>query len=196
MLFNTSYKNKDYEEECQSQLGKPYSFLDKVKMNGVGSSRLIIVELHDELAPSYVQETDIKYASIELNFTGKIGDIIEDKYLKCELLSIKYLHRDNYYTQIATFSVTDKENGQINILMPENRFYNHENQLSKETDIFSYVLHDIYLIINNIRKDKSGALIVSADIHKQRFISFIWLSIFIIANSFVLSFCLNKYKKQ
>ena len=72
MLFNTSYKNKDYEEECQSQLGKPYSFLDKVKMNGVGSSRLIIVELHDELAPSYVQETDIKYASIELRPKGII----------------------------------------------------------------------------------------------------------------------------
>jgi hypothetical protein len=70
MLFNTSYKNKDYLKESNRTLGGTYSLLTKLKMRGVGSHRLVIEELSPELTPRNMQETDVNYASIELRPKG------------------------------------------------------------------------------------------------------------------------------
>ena len=51
MLFNTTYKNKDYSKESALSVGPPYSLFKKIKMRGVGSSRLIIEELSTQLKP-------------------------------------------------------------------------------------------------------------------------------------------------
>lgn len=72
MLFNTSYKNEDYVNESNHVLGNAYSFLEKLKMRGVGSSRLVISELSPLLTPQNMQEIAINYASIELRPKGII----------------------------------------------------------------------------------------------------------------------------
>ena len=72
LLFNTSYKNEDYVNECNRTLGKAYSFLEKLKVGGVGSRRLIIEELSPSLKPENMQKTDVHYASIELRPKGII----------------------------------------------------------------------------------------------------------------------------
>ncbi len=72
MLFNTSYKNKDYTRESFKLLGSPYSFIEKIKMGGIGSSRLIIEELSNKLKPINMHTTAIGYANIELRPRGII----------------------------------------------------------------------------------------------------------------------------
>ncbi|MFT4661181.1 MAG: hypothetical protein ACI8XB_001452 [Patiriisocius sp.] len=70
MLFNTSYKNDEYEYESNRLLGKSFSFLEKLKMRGAGSSRLVITELSPLLKPENMQELAINYASVELRPKG------------------------------------------------------------------------------------------------------------------------------
>ena len=72
MLFNTSYTNKDYTKETTHILGKSFSFFEKIKMGGSGSSRLIIQELSPKLEPKIMQPIDINYANIELRPKGII----------------------------------------------------------------------------------------------------------------------------
>ena len=70
MLFNTSYKNEDYAKESNHLLGETYSLLERLKMRGIGSSRLVIEELSPALTPENMQKIDINYANIELRPKG------------------------------------------------------------------------------------------------------------------------------
>ena len=72
MLFNTSYTNKEYTKESAKMLGKAYSFFEKLKMGGIGSSRLIIDEISPKLQAKNPQTTAITYANIELRPKGII----------------------------------------------------------------------------------------------------------------------------
>ncbi|MGC0371866.1 MAG: hypothetical protein DGJ47_000567 [Rickettsiaceae bacterium] len=111
----------------------------------------------------------------EIEFIGKVGDQIQQGEKTITLQNIKFSQNDNYYRQIAIFKI--EEEGNINILKPENRLYKIENTLSQEVDIFSYLFYDIYAVISRVDKDST----IHASIHFQPFISLIWLSITIMA---------------
>ncbi len=72
MLFNTSYTNKEYTKESIHTLGKSFSFFKKIKMGGIGSSRLVIKEISSNLKPKNLQTIAINYANIELRPKGII----------------------------------------------------------------------------------------------------------------------------
>jgi len=72
MLFNTTYKNKEYIKESASMVGPAYSFFEKIKMGGIGSSRFIIEELSPKLQPKNLQTIETSYANIELRPHGVI----------------------------------------------------------------------------------------------------------------------------
>lgn len=72
MIFNTSYINKDYTKESIQIVGKAFSFFEKIKMGGIGSSRFMIEELSPKLQPENMQSVAINYANIELRPKGII----------------------------------------------------------------------------------------------------------------------------
>ena len=72
MLFNTSYKNTEYITESTNLVGQAFSLLEKIKIGGIGSSRLVIEELSPKLQPKNLQTIDINYANIELRPKGVI----------------------------------------------------------------------------------------------------------------------------
>ena len=72
MIFNTSYINKYYTKESTQIVGKAFSFFEKIKMRGVGSSRFMIEELSPKLQPENMQSVAINYANIELRPKGII----------------------------------------------------------------------------------------------------------------------------
>ena len=72
MLFNTSYNNKEYITESANMVGNAFSLLEKIKIGGIGSSRLVIAELSPKLQPKNLPKTDINYANIELRPKGII----------------------------------------------------------------------------------------------------------------------------
>ncbi|MFT5247546.1 MAG: hypothetical protein ACI943_002297, partial [Gammaproteobacteria bacterium] len=51
MLFNTSYRNKEYEKISDEMLGKAFTLFEKIKLRGIGSSRLVISQLSPNLKP-------------------------------------------------------------------------------------------------------------------------------------------------
>lgn len=72
MLYNTSYKNKKYAEQSIQTLGKSFSFFEKIKMGGIGSSRLMITEISHNLKPKNLQTIARNYANIKLRPKGII----------------------------------------------------------------------------------------------------------------------------
>lgn len=116
----------------------------------------------------------------EITFKGKIGEVINSDNLQITLTGMKFAQKENYYRQIVSFEIKNS-NSEVTTLKPENRLYKIENTLSQEVDIYSFLFYDFYAVLNKIDKD-----IVHASIYWQPFISFIWLSVFIIAAGFLL----------
>ena len=117
--------------------------------------------------------------SQKIDFIGKVGREITSGNKLIRLLDIKLSSNQNYYRQIASFQIEHDNN--IVILKPENRLYKIENSLSQEVDIYSYLFYDVYAVISRI-KDET----VSATIYFQPFISFIWISIFLMCLGFFI----------
>ena len=72
MLFNTTQINDAFVKESDNLVGKAFSFLEKIKMGGIGSSRFMIEEISEKLQPKNLQTLAINYANIELRPKGII----------------------------------------------------------------------------------------------------------------------------
>lgn len=70
MIYNTTYTNEDYDLALKEHLGAPFSILTKLKMNGVGSQRMMIAELSPKLKSIKKQFSEIDYGNIELRSKG------------------------------------------------------------------------------------------------------------------------------
>ena len=131
--------------------------------------------------------------SKDIEFIGKVRDSVTKDNFIVKLDNIKFSNGQNYYRQIAEFSVQDSK-GNIAILKPENRLYKIENSLSQETDIFSYLSHDIVATLNKINGENIHAVILY-----RPMISLIWLSVFLIAIAFLFyttSLIVKNYTKK
>lgn len=117
----------------------------------------------------------------EIEFVGEVGDSIISKEFKVSLQDVKFAQGKNYYRQIAEFWIHDNEGGVI-ILKPENRFYLIEKSFSQESDIYSYLTHDIYAVLSQIDDD-----VIHAKIYYRPMISFIWFSIIIMGAGFLIN---------
>lgn len=70
MIFNTTYNNEDFKIHSKELLGKPFSFLERLKMNGNGSGRFMIHELSEKLYPKQKQFSELNYGNLELRPNG------------------------------------------------------------------------------------------------------------------------------
>ena len=70
MLLKTTYTNKDNETTMNELVGKPYGFLKKLRMKGIGSGRMIIDKVSPKLERALLNGQDLNYANIELRPKG------------------------------------------------------------------------------------------------------------------------------
>lgn len=70
MILNSTYTNKDNQEILKDLIGKPFSFLASIKMNGIGSKRMVINDVSPNLKSYLNKVADINYANIELREKG------------------------------------------------------------------------------------------------------------------------------
>jgi len=70
MIFNTTYTNKETKELINDLTGRPFSFLQSIKMGGIGSKRMIIEEVSNDLSHLLNKVSDINYGNIELRPNG------------------------------------------------------------------------------------------------------------------------------
>ena len=70
MLFNTTHTNNEAKEFINDCLGRPFSFFQSLKMGGIGSKRMIIDEVSNNLDKLVNKISDINYGNIELRPNG------------------------------------------------------------------------------------------------------------------------------
>lgn len=77
MIFNSTYTDKEKEIEVEKLIGKKYSLFNSIRLNGVGSKRLIIEETSPKFKKIIIQKNDLIYSNIEIRYRGIIVYIAE-----------------------------------------------------------------------------------------------------------------------
>lgn len=70
MIVNTTFKNDEIKKLINSYLGNSFSLLDRIKMNGIGSKRMMIAHTSPTFQAYLNKVSDINYANIELRPKG------------------------------------------------------------------------------------------------------------------------------
>ena len=50
MLINITYANKETDKQIADVVGRPYTLIEKIRMRGVGTSKMQIVEADEKMA--------------------------------------------------------------------------------------------------------------------------------------------------
>jgi len=77
MIYNRTYFNKEEAKEIDSTVGNSFSFLQILKLRGIGSSRFVIYSVSDKLYQTINEVADINYCSIELRPNGILVNITQ-----------------------------------------------------------------------------------------------------------------------
>lgn len=70
MLLNTTHYNKEHKQIIEDLIGPSFSLVQKLKMKGVGSKRMIVDEVSPNMQSVMNLVSDINYANIELRPKG------------------------------------------------------------------------------------------------------------------------------
>ena len=70
MILDTTHTNKEHNIIINDLIGKPYSFMDSLKIGGVGSKRMIIENVSPNLQQHLNTVSDINYGNIEMRPSG------------------------------------------------------------------------------------------------------------------------------
>ena len=79
-LYNITYKNKETEKEINAEMGKPFGLIEKLRLGGIGSRRMIIENFSEDLKNLALKVSGIQYANIELRPNGVILHINQGIY--------------------------------------------------------------------------------------------------------------------
>lgn len=72
VIVDLTYKNRNIENQVNKLVGRPYSFWERIKMRGIGSNRLNIIEASDEIANLLNRTNTTARTNIELRPEGII----------------------------------------------------------------------------------------------------------------------------
>mgnify|MGYP001063600200 CR=1 FL=1 len=100
MVINTTHKNKENDQIIEDLVGKNFSLMQKLKMKGVGSKRMIIEKVSPNLNSLLNIVADINYANIELRPNGIL--VLINRGLKNFTWVIPYYHLVIYKTNGAS----------------------------------------------------------------------------------------------
>jgi hypothetical protein len=70
MILNTTHHNSDHKQLIADLIGNSYSLVQKLKLGGIGSKRMIVDEVSPNMKSMMNLVSDINYANIELRPKG------------------------------------------------------------------------------------------------------------------------------
>lgn len=70
MVFNTTYKDDKISNRISEITGKPYNFIQSIKMGGTGSHRMIIDSASHHFEPCLNKVADTQYCNLEIRPNG------------------------------------------------------------------------------------------------------------------------------
>lgn len=88
MILDVTRLDKILERKINEEVGKSFSFIQRIKIGGIGSGRQVIIEATEEITNLLSKENSIKYSNIELRTKGII--IGFKSYAKTYYLLIPY----------------------------------------------------------------------------------------------------------
>jgi hypothetical protein len=71
-IFNKNYNEPRITREIEALVGKPFSFRERLKRRGIGSSKLRVIEMSENLQPYFDKSVNLIHISIELRPIGII----------------------------------------------------------------------------------------------------------------------------
>ena len=72
MIFNTTYRNEDFDDESTILVGKKMTLFERIKHGGIGSGRLMIQHMSPKLNLGKLNFSEVDYGNIELRPKGVI----------------------------------------------------------------------------------------------------------------------------
>lgn len=129
MIFDTTHTNKEATASINGVLGKPYSFIDAIKMKGVGSKRMMVKSVSPKFQNILNTVSDINYANIELRKKGIIVHIAKG-------------HK-NYSWAVPFYQLTIYQTGGFSVYAQGNFVRFENNKLLKENKKFLNKLVDL-----------------------------------------------------
>ena len=122
MILDSTYKNKDHKQLLLDVVGEPFTFLESLKMKGIGSKRMIINDVSPNLNTYLNTVSDINYANIELRKSGIL--IFINKGLQNFTWAIQYYQLVIYKTNGASIHAQGKfVHFKNNITFKENKLF-------------------------------------------------------------------------
>ncbi|PQB06020.1 hypothetical protein [Aureitalea marina] len=112
MLFNVSYNNPAVRKQIDSEIGKPYTLAERLRLKGIGSPRLVISEASIQIHNLLILDNNRNYANIELRPGGILvgfRSLLESYALVIPFhkltvyktdANVYTIHRDNYFVRI------------------------------------------------------------------------------------------------
>ena len=70
MILNTTHSNPEHKQIIADIVGSPYSLVQKLKLGGIGSKRMIVDEVSPNMQSVMNTVSDVNYANIEIRPNG------------------------------------------------------------------------------------------------------------------------------
>ena len=70
MILNTTHSNPEHKQIIADIVGGPYSLVQKLKLGGIGSKRMIVDEVSPNMQSMMNTVSDVNYANIEIRPNG------------------------------------------------------------------------------------------------------------------------------
>ena len=112
MLRNISYNDHKIKEEITKKIGQPFSFFERIKMNGIGSSNLRVLGCNSEIENLLNLDNNDNRCNIEIRKKGiivRFRALLETYALIIPFYKLKLfkgesnvysIYIDNYYIKV------------------------------------------------------------------------------------------------
>ena len=116
MLFDTSYSDKRITRQINEAVGHPFSFLERIKMGGIGSRRMVIGDISEEYQKYLKAAHYQSHANLELRPKGLI---------------IHFRHKLEAYSWIMPYASLEVEASDSLRLVSEGKFISFAEELDE-----------------------------------------------------------------
>ena len=72
MIKNLSYNSKKINAVLLELVGRPFSFIERLKLGGIGSNKLVIADASKEIVELLRLDNNVNYCNIEIRKNGLI----------------------------------------------------------------------------------------------------------------------------
>ena len=106
VIIDSTHPNKEHKQIIHDLVGKPFSFVESIKLKGVGSKRMIIEDVSPNMKQYMNIVDDLNYANIEIRTKGIL--IYINKGLKNYTWMIPYYQLVLYKTNGSSIHAQGK----------------------------------------------------------------------------------------